>query len=48
LSREAEERGDALVVGLCNVVRKLWPHSTWCDVLPAISRYSACAHAQQG
>ena len=43
LSREAKERGDALAVGLSNVVRKYdFVASLYmmCDVLPVVSRLS--------
>ena len=43
LSRKAEERGDALAIGLSNVVRKNIFVATlymMCDVLPPVSRLS--------
>ena len=43
LSREAEERGDALATGLSNVVRKYYFVASlymMCDVLPPVSRLS--------
>ena len=48
LSREAEERGDALVVGLHNVVRKYTFVASlymMCDVLPTVTRLSCALQA---
>ena len=43
LEREAEERGEALAVGLCKVVQKYNFIATlymMCDALPKVSRFS--------